>query len=64
MYSCNIPPICLTKKKRGKLPDGAFIYDPKTMTIEDFVPQKLSRRMCTSVVAKIWDPLGKQAELS
>ena len=64
MYSCNIPPICLTKKKRGKLPDGAFIYDPKTMTIEDFVPQKLSRRMCTSVVAKIWDPLGKKAPIT
>ena len=57
IYSCNIPPICLTKKQRGKLPDGAFGYDSKTMKMEDFVPRDLTRRMCTSTVAKIWDPL-------
>ena len=64
IYSCNIPPICLTKKQRGKLPDGAFGYDSKTMKMEDFVPKNLTRRMCTSTVAKIWDPLGKKAPVT
>ena len=58
-FSPNIPPICFSKKKRGKLPESSSEYNPKTMSLEDFVPQQLTRRMITSIVAKVWDVLGK-----
>ena len=64
MFSINIPPICLTKKQRGRLPEGVYGYDPKTMKLEEFVPVNLTRRMCTSTVAKVWDPLGKLAPIT
>ena len=64
LFALNIPPICLTRKQRGKLPQGAYGFDPKTMSLEDFVPSSLNRRMCTSSVAKVWDPLGKVAPIT
>ena len=64
IYSINIPPICLTKKQRGRLPEGVYGYDPRTMSLEEFVPSSLTRRMCTSTVAKVWDPLGKLAPIT
>ena len=59
VFTNNIPPICLIKKQRGKLPEGVFGFDPKTMKLEEYVPDDLTRRMCTSAVAKVWDILGK-----
>ena len=59
IFAQNIPPICFDKKKRGKLPEGTFGYDPKIMTLEEYVPKDLTRRMITSTVAKVWDLLGK-----
>ena len=64
LFSNNIPPICLVKKQRGKLPDGVVPFDPKTMSLDDYVPQDLTRRMVTSTVAKVWDPLGKSAPVT
>ena len=59
LYTLNIPPICFAKKQRGKLPAGELVFDPKTMILEDYVPSKLSRRMVTSAIAKVWDLMGK-----
>ena len=64
LFSNNIPPICLVKKQRDKLPDGVSVYDPKTMSLDDYVPEILTRRMVTSSVAKIWDPLGKNTPVT
>ena len=63
-YSLNIPSLCFDKKQRGKLPDGAFKFDPKVMSIEDYVPENLSRRQITRAVARIWDPTGKLAPIT
>ena len=59
LFTLNLHPLCFQKKKRGKLPDGAVFYDPKTMRLEKFVPNPLTRRMVTSTIAKLWDLLGK-----
>ena len=59
LYTLNLPPLCFDKKRRGKLPEGSTHFDPKTMTLEQFVPGKLTRRMVTSAVAKMWDMMGK-----
>ena len=64
LFTINIPPICLVKKQRGKLPDGVFAFDPKAMNLAEYVPECLSRRMVTSTVSKIWDPLGKTAPVT
>ena len=64
LFTNNIPPICLEKKQRGKLPDGVLPYDPNTMKLEEYVPENLTRRMITSTVAKVWDPLGKNAPVT
>ena len=58
-FAQNIPPICFDKKKRGKLPEGSVGFDPKLTTLEEYVPKGLSRRMITSILAKIWDLMGK-----
>ena len=64
LYTLNLPPLCFTKKKRGKLPDNAVLYDPKTMILEEFVPRNLTRRMITSSVAAQWDMTGKIAPVT
>ena len=64
LYTLNNPPLCFEKKKRGKLPDNAVHFDPKTMNLNDFVPNPLTRKMVTSVLAKVWDIKGKLAPIS
>ena len=63
-YSLNIPSLCFERKQRGKLPDGAFGFDPKAMSMEDYVPENLSRRQITRAVARVWDPTGKLAPIT
>ena len=59
LFTLNIPPICFAKKQRGKYPAGVIVFDPENADLKDFVPTKLSRRMVTSAIAKVWDLLGK-----
>ena len=64
VYSLNIDALHFGKKKRGRYNpeliklDGSF-----GMSVEDFVPLELTRRMCTSVAARIYDPPQKLAPL-
>ena len=64
LYTLILPPLCFAKKKRGKLPENAVVFDPKTMTMEEFVPLCLTRRMITSSVASQWDMTGKIAPVT
>ena len=59
LFTLNLPPLCFMKKKRGRLPEDSISYDPRTMTLDKFVPGNLTRRMVTSAVAKLWDMMGK-----
>ena len=54
-----IPPIHFGKKMRGKLKVGTEIFDGTFADLENFVPLSLSRRMTTSKLAGVWDPMGK-----
>ena len=60
-YRLKIQPLHFGKKKRGRLPDDVKIYDGGLM--EDFVPAVLTRRMCSSVSARIYDVPGLLAPL-
>ena len=61
----NIQPLHFGKKKRGRFPDDLKKFDGSFgMKIEDFTPIELSRRMCTSVTARIFDIPGKVAPLA
>ena len=57
-YSLNIPSLCFERKQRGKLPEGAFGFDPKDMSMEDYVPENLSR----SKLQEQWQESGIQPE--
>ena len=63
-FKLNISSLHLDKKKRGRLPvdlkkfDGTF-----GLPIDEFTPENLSRRMCSSVSARKFDLLGKAAPL-
>ena len=59
----NIQPLHFGKKKRGRFPPNLKVFDGK-MCLDQFVPKHLSRRNCTSVVARIYDLTGKLAPLT
>ena len=59
LFTLNFPPLCFDKKKRGKLSENSVFYNPKETSLEKFVPLKLTRRMITRAVAKLWDMMGK-----
>ena len=60
-YSLKIQPLHFGKKRRGRLPDDVQMYDGGSMG--DFVPKLLTRRMCSSVSARIYDVPGLLAPL-
>ena len=64
VYSLNVPPLCLDKKQRGKLPEGSFGFDPNKMVLEDYVPKNLTRRQITRATARVWDLVGKVAPIT
>ena len=64
VYSLNIPPLCLDKKQRGRLPEGSFGFDPKVLSLEEYIPMELTRRQTTRAIARIWDPIGKCAPIT
>ena len=64
-FSLRIQKLHFGKKRRGRFPDSLEMYDGSFgKTIEEFVPENLSRRNCTSVMARIFDPPGFLAPLS
>lgn len=54
-----IPPLHFGRKFRGKLQVGTEIFDGTFAELDKFVPEALTRRMVTSKLAAVWDPLGK-----
>ena len=63
-YKLNISSLHFSKKKRGRFPDGLQTFEGSYgKTIDEFTPDHLSRRMCTSVTARKYDPMGKAAPL-
>ena len=51
-YKLNISSLHFSKKKRGRLPDDLVKYEGSFgMSIDEFTPKNLTRRMCTSVSA-------------
>ena len=63
-YKLNISSLHFSKKKRGRLPDDLQKLEGSFgKSVDQYTPMHLSRRMCTSVTARKFDPLGKAAPL-
>ena len=61
-YKLNILSLHFGKKKRGRLPDDLIKFEGTFgKSIDDFTPENLSRRMCSSIAARKYDILGKAA---
>ena len=60
-YSLKIQRLHFGKKKRGRFPDSLEMF--KGGCMEDFVPEILTRKMCASVTARIYDVPGILAPL-
>ena len=60
-FCLKIQPLHFGKKKRGRYSDSLQIFDGGSM--DDFVPTQLTRRMATSVSARIYDVPGLLAPL-
>ena len=60
-FRLNIANLHFGKKKRGKLSSELDIYDPEVHgSLEEFLTNKvITRRNCTSVVARLYDNYGK-----
>ena len=64
-FSLKIQPLHFGKKRRGWYSDDLEKFDGSFgLTMEEFVPKDLTRRMSTSVVARIFDVPGLLAPLS
>ena len=63
IFWLNISSLFIGKKRRGQIPKDIAVFDGK-MSMEQFVPFKLTRHKVTSIVARIWDPLGKLTPLT
>ena len=61
-FSLKIQPLHFGKKRRGRYADNLQKFEGGS--IEEFVPEVLTRRMCTSVAARIYDVPGLLAPLS
>ena len=61
-FSLKVQPLHFGKKRRRRYPDNLDRFEGGSM--EDFVPKELTRRMCTSVTARIYDVPGLLAPLS
>ena len=61
-YRLKIQPLNFGKKKRGRYPDDLETF--KGGSMGDFVPEVLTRQMCSSVAARIYDVPGLLAPLS
>ena len=64
-FKLNIDRLHFGKKKRGRYPEDLKRYDGSFgLTLDEFVPKTLTRRMCSSVSARIYDLSGKLAPLT
>ena len=64
VFSLNIDSLHFGKKKRGRYPPDLKRFSGTFgTTLEDFVPKELTRRMCTSVTYRLYDPTQMLAPL-
>ena len=61
-FSLKIQPLHFGKKRRGRYPTDLVRYTGGSL--DEFVPANLSRRMCSSVAARIYDVPGLLAPLT
>ena len=59
-----IPQLHFGKPKRGKFPETVKFFNESDMTMNEFVPQKLTKRQVTSKLASVYDILGKLAPIT
>ena len=64
LYKLNIQSLQFSKKKRGRFPTDLIKLEDSGKTVEDYVPDQITRTNCTSVVAFIWDTQGLLAPLT
>ena len=55
LYKLNIQSLHFSKKKRGRFSADLITLEDSGKTVEDYVPDHITRINCTSVVARIWD---------
>ena len=57
--SVKIPRLHFSKKVRGKLSVGTQLFEGSFADLNNFVPQKLTRRQVVSKFSSVYDPFGK-----
>ena len=64
VFRLGISLLFFRKKKRGRISLGTPKFEPECgITVEEFAPEKVTREMVTSIVCRVWDPLGKGVPL-
>ena len=58
-----VPRLHFGKSRRGRLPDTVRLFEGDEDDMEEFVPEKLTRRQAASKLASLWDILGKLAPI-
>ena len=62
-YRLNLDSLHFAVKKRGRYPPGTIKYEDTQITMNEFVPKKLTRRDCARVAARVYDLRGDVAPL-
>ena len=63
LLELKVPKLHFGKPKRGKIPESVKFFDEAEISMDEFVPRKLSRRQVSSKLASLWDILGKLAPI-
>ena len=62
-YRLNLDSIHFGVKRRGRYPPGTVKLQDTQQTMNDFVPEKLTRRYCARIAARVYDLRGDVAPL-
>ena len=64
MFSLNHTPLHFGVKVRGRFGKDVCFFDAKKDSLEEFVPDKLTRRMISSKLMARYDPTGRESPLT
>ena len=62
-YRLNLDSLHFAVKKRGRYPPGTVKLEDTNKSVDEFVPEKLTRRSCARVAARVYDLRGDVAPL-
>ena len=62
-YRLNLDSLHFGVKKRGRYPPGTVKLENSDQSVDDFVPEKLTRRNCARVAARVYALRGDRAPL-